>query len=125
MKLPGWSCAASYFFITTHTAEYLMARNYQGTVRAAGVASSLIRNTGVKEGQAVCAAYIHMYTASLTVLQLSYPHVMKVLWGPSVRYGGVRGCLESQDSRLQNAQTDCIHGQWRRDLKHKAYHEHI
>eukprot|EP00983_Pelagomonas_calceolata_P076412 1153411-Pelagomonas_calceolata.AAC.3 len=35
MKLPGWSCAASYSFITSHTAEYPI----------------LIRNTGAKEVQ--------------------------------------------------------------------------
>eukprot|EP00983_Pelagomonas_calceolata_P059569 1145969-Pelagomonas_calceolata.AAC.2 len=42
LKLPGWSCAASYFFITSHTAEYPI-------IRAAGVLSRLMRNTGVKE----------------------------------------------------------------------------
>eukprot|EP00983_Pelagomonas_calceolata_P062883 1147489-Pelagomonas_calceolata.AAC.8 len=59
MKLPGWSCAASYF-IPSHTAEYSMrggsrwsiwvsrARSDQDGVRAAGD-SNLIRNTGVKE----------------------------------------------------------------------------
>eukprot|EP00983_Pelagomonas_calceolata_P015843 502263-Pelagomonas_calceolata.AAC.1 len=87
----GWSCAASYCFITFHTAEYPMsggsmwsvkvcrARSDQDSVRAAGVASSLIRKTGVKEagrccmirdllsdvqvmlGQTVCAAYLHMH----------------------------------------------------------------
>eukprot|EP00983_Pelagomonas_calceolata_P072089 1151540-Pelagomonas_calceolata.AAC.1 len=47
-KLPGWSCAASYF-ITSHTAEYPMARSDQDSIRAAGVASSSIRNAEVKE----------------------------------------------------------------------------
>eukprot|EP00983_Pelagomonas_calceolata_P069513 1150389-Pelagomonas_calceolata.AAC.2 len=42
MKLPGWSCAAPYLFITSCTAEIPI-------VGAAGVASNLIRNTGVKE----------------------------------------------------------------------------
>eukprot|EP00983_Pelagomonas_calceolata_P050549 1142020-Pelagomonas_calceolata.AAC.2 len=78
MKLPGWSCAASYFFITSHTAEFPMARSDQDSVRAAGVASSLIRNTGVKKawryytnrdllsdvqvmlGLTDCAAYVHV-----------------------------------------------------------------
>eukprot|EP00983_Pelagomonas_calceolata_P067065 1149340-Pelagomonas_calceolata.AAC.1 len=49
MKLPGWSCAASYFFITSHTAEYPMARSDQDSIRTAGGASILIRNAGVKE----------------------------------------------------------------------------
>eukprot|EP00983_Pelagomonas_calceolata_P056242 1144500-Pelagomonas_calceolata.AAC.1 len=49
VELPGWVCAASYFFITSHIAEYLMARSDQDSVRAAGVTSSLIRNTGIKE----------------------------------------------------------------------------
>eukprot|EP00983_Pelagomonas_calceolata_P076989 1153674-Pelagomonas_calceolata.AAC.1 len=51
MKLPGWSCAASYFFITSHTAEYPVsrARSGQDSIGAAGGASSLIRNTGVEE----------------------------------------------------------------------------
>eukprot|EP00983_Pelagomonas_calceolata_P018888 593922-Pelagomonas_calceolata.AAC.1 len=48
-KLPGWSCAASYFFITSHTAENSMARSDKESSRAAGGASSLIRNAGVKE----------------------------------------------------------------------------
>eukprot|EP00983_Pelagomonas_calceolata_P030462 955906-Pelagomonas_calceolata.AAC.1 len=79
MKLPGWSCAASYFFMTSHTAEFPMARSDQGNVGAAGFASSLIRNARVKEvgkyntvrdllsylqvmlGQTVCAAYIHKH----------------------------------------------------------------
>eukprot|EP00983_Pelagomonas_calceolata_P047480 1140664-Pelagomonas_calceolata.AAC.1 len=59
MELPGWSCAASYYFITSHAAEYPMARTDQDSFRAAGGAFSLIRNTGVKEvmlGQAVCTA---------------------------------------------------------------------
>eukprot|EP00983_Pelagomonas_calceolata_P066870 1149243-Pelagomonas_calceolata.AAC.2 len=76
--LPGWNSAASYF-ITSHTAEYLMARSDQESIGVAGVASSLIRNAGVKEvgrysairdmlsdvqvmlSQTICAAYIHMY----------------------------------------------------------------
>eukprot|EP00983_Pelagomonas_calceolata_P099448 1158456-Pelagomonas_calceolata.AAC.10 len=40
------------------------ARSDQDSIRAAGVASSLIRKTGVKEvmlGQTFCAAYVHMY----------------------------------------------------------------
>eukprot|EP00983_Pelagomonas_calceolata_P080120 1155008-Pelagomonas_calceolata.AAC.1 len=64
MILPGWSCAASYFFIASHTAEYLMARSDQDSIRAAGGTSSLNRNARVKEvmlSQTVCAAYIHMY----------------------------------------------------------------
>eukprot|EP00983_Pelagomonas_calceolata_P035227 1101718-Pelagomonas_calceolata.AAC.1 len=69
MELPGWSCAASSFFITSHTAEYPMARSDQNSIGAAGVVSSLIRNVWVKElwsdvqimlGQTVCAAYIHI-----------------------------------------------------------------
>eukprot|EP00983_Pelagomonas_calceolata_P045281 1139654-Pelagomonas_calceolata.AAC.2 len=48
MKLPGWSCDASYFFITSHTAEH-PARSDRDSTRAAGGASSLIRNAGVKE----------------------------------------------------------------------------
>eukprot|EP00983_Pelagomonas_calceolata_P078117 1154159-Pelagomonas_calceolata.AAC.2 len=74
-KLPGWSYAASYFFITFRTAEYLMrggirwsiwvsrARSDQDSIRAAGGASSLIRNAGVKKvmlSQTICAAYIQM-----------------------------------------------------------------
>eukprot|EP00983_Pelagomonas_calceolata_P130495 1161688-Pelagomonas_calceolata.AAC.11 len=72
-----WSCAASYLFANSHTAEYPMARSGLDSVRAAGVASSLIRNTGVKGAwerymirdllsdvqimlvQTACAAYIH------------------------------------------------------------------
>eukprot|EP00983_Pelagomonas_calceolata_P080658 1155238-Pelagomonas_calceolata.AAC.1 len=79
MKLPGWSYAASYFFITSHTAEYSMARSDQDSIRAARGASSLIRNIGNKEvwryntiryllsdvqvmlSQTFCAAYIHTY----------------------------------------------------------------
>eukprot|EP00983_Pelagomonas_calceolata_P049198 1141396-Pelagomonas_calceolata.AAC.1 len=38
MKLPGWSCAASY-----------LARNKQESIMAAGVAPSLIRSAGFKE----------------------------------------------------------------------------
>eukprot|EP00983_Pelagomonas_calceolata_P082268 1155872-Pelagomonas_calceolata.AAC.1 len=49
MKLPGWSCAASYFFIMSHTAEYPMARSDQDSIRAPGGAPILIRNAGVKE----------------------------------------------------------------------------
>eukprot|EP00983_Pelagomonas_calceolata_P017493 547586-Pelagomonas_calceolata.AAC.1 len=49
MKLSGWSCAASYYFITPHTVEYPMARSAQDSIRAAGGASSLTRNAGVKE----------------------------------------------------------------------------
>eukprot|EP00983_Pelagomonas_calceolata_P132448 1161867-Pelagomonas_calceolata.AAC.1 len=54
MKLPGWSCAAPYFITSSHTAEYPMrggsrARSDQDSIRAAGVALSLIRNAGVKE----------------------------------------------------------------------------
>eukprot|EP00983_Pelagomonas_calceolata_P072123 1151569-Pelagomonas_calceolata.AAC.2 len=88
MELPGWSCAAC-FFITSHTADYPMARSDQLAILKialgwleslhATAASRLIRNTGVKEvwryytirnllsdvqvmsGQTVCAAYIHMY----------------------------------------------------------------
>eukprot|EP00983_Pelagomonas_calceolata_P048086 1140913-Pelagomonas_calceolata.AAC.9 len=46
--------------------EHLRAKSDQDSVRTAGVASSLIRNTGVKEvmlqlGQTVCTAYIHMH----------------------------------------------------------------
>eukprot|EP00983_Pelagomonas_calceolata_P020305 640693-Pelagomonas_calceolata.AAC.1 len=50
MKLPGWSCAALYFFISSHTAEYPMARSDQDGIgaAAAGLASSLIRNAGFK-----------------------------------------------------------------------------
>eukprot|EP00983_Pelagomonas_calceolata_P046393 1140139-Pelagomonas_calceolata.AAC.2 len=74
MKLPGWSCAASNFFITSHTGEYPMrggsrwyilvsrARSDQDSIRAARGASGLIRNAGVKEvmlSQTVYAAYIH------------------------------------------------------------------
>eukprot|EP00983_Pelagomonas_calceolata_P025264 793656-Pelagomonas_calceolata.AAC.1 len=79
MKLPSWSCAASNYFITPHIAEYPMARIDQDSIRAAGGASSLIRNAGVKEvgrystvrdllcdmhvmlSQSICAAYIHTY----------------------------------------------------------------
>eukprot|EP00983_Pelagomonas_calceolata_P111729 1159813-Pelagomonas_calceolata.AAC.17 len=58
-QLLCWSCAASYYFITSHTAEYPMwggrrwsiwvnrARSDQDCIRAAGGASSLIRNAGV------------------------------------------------------------------------------
>eukprot|EP00983_Pelagomonas_calceolata_P134317 1162050-Pelagomonas_calceolata.AAC.4 len=49
MNFPGWSCAASYFFITSHTAEYPMASSDQDNIRAAGGASSLLRNARVKE----------------------------------------------------------------------------
>eukprot|EP00983_Pelagomonas_calceolata_P055543 1144196-Pelagomonas_calceolata.AAC.8 len=77
MELPGWSCAAPYNFVFLTT--YLSFWSDQDCVRAAGVASCLIRNTGVKEiwryymtlyllsdvqvmlGQTVCAAYIHMH----------------------------------------------------------------
>eukprot|EP00983_Pelagomonas_calceolata_P081398 1155550-Pelagomonas_calceolata.AAC.2 len=48
-KLPGWSRAASYFFIASHAAEYSMARSDQDSIRSAGGASSLIRNAGVEE----------------------------------------------------------------------------
>eukprot|EP00983_Pelagomonas_calceolata_P043504 1138926-Pelagomonas_calceolata.AAC.11 len=72
MKFPGWSCTASYYFITSHTAEYLpgfsdvkgeqvvhLGQQSEGkesllimvtkiTLRDGG-ASSLIRNAGVKE----------------------------------------------------------------------------
>eukprot|EP00983_Pelagomonas_calceolata_P042945 1138713-Pelagomonas_calceolata.AAC.5 len=64
MKLPGWSCAAPFLFVTSRTAEYLMAKSDQDSVRAAGGASSSIRNTGVKEvmlGQRVYAAYVPMH----------------------------------------------------------------
>eukprot|EP00983_Pelagomonas_calceolata_P038841 1136941-Pelagomonas_calceolata.AAC.1 len=44
MKYPGWSCAAPCLFVT-----FSRARNDQDSARAGGVASSLIRNTGVKE----------------------------------------------------------------------------
>eukprot|EP00983_Pelagomonas_calceolata_P135349 1162146-Pelagomonas_calceolata.AAC.6 len=60
MKLPGWRCAAPYLFVTSHTAEYPMID--QDSIRATGVASSLIRNTVIKEvmlGRTVCAAYVH------------------------------------------------------------------
>eukprot|EP00983_Pelagomonas_calceolata_P078667 1154334-Pelagomonas_calceolata.AAC.3 len=55
-KLPGWSCAASQFFITSHTAEHPTrgkngwsiwvgrARSNQDSIGTAGVAPSLIRN---------------------------------------------------------------------------------
>eukprot|EP00983_Pelagomonas_calceolata_P057767 1145210-Pelagomonas_calceolata.AAC.1 len=49
LKLPGWSCAASSYFITSHTAEYPMARSDQDSIEVAGGVSSLIRNAGVKE----------------------------------------------------------------------------
>eukprot|EP00983_Pelagomonas_calceolata_P073672 1152218-Pelagomonas_calceolata.AAC.3 len=45
--LPGWSCAASYFFFTSPTAG--RARSDQDTIMAAEGVSSLIRNAGVKE----------------------------------------------------------------------------
>eukprot|EP00983_Pelagomonas_calceolata_P056071 1144427-Pelagomonas_calceolata.AAC.5 len=75
MKLPGWSCAASHYFITSHTAE---ARSDQDSIRAAGGASSSIKNAGVQEvgrynavkdlfndvhvmlSQTICAAYIYL-----------------------------------------------------------------
>eukprot|EP00983_Pelagomonas_calceolata_P066749 1149196-Pelagomonas_calceolata.AAC.4 len=66
-KLPGWSCVASYFFITSHAAEYSMARSDQNSIRAAGGASSLVRNAGVKKvgtplevmlSQMACAARV-------------------------------------------------------------------
>eukprot|EP00983_Pelagomonas_calceolata_P055875 1144345-Pelagomonas_calceolata.AAC.1 len=31
-KLPGWGCAASYFFITSHTAEYSMRRGSRWSI---------------------------------------------------------------------------------------------
>eukprot|EP00983_Pelagomonas_calceolata_P065546 1148631-Pelagomonas_calceolata.AAC.3 len=83
MKLPGWSCAASYFFITSHAAEYSMAMSNQDSIGAAGGASSLIRNAGVKEvwrhntirdmlsdvqvmlSQMICAAYVHKASLGL------------------------------------------------------------
>eukprot|EP00983_Pelagomonas_calceolata_P077851 1154043-Pelagomonas_calceolata.AAC.6 len=65
IKLPGWRCAAPFLFVTSHTVEYLrLARSDQDSIRAAGVASILIRDTGVKEvmpGQTTCAAHIHMH----------------------------------------------------------------
>eukprot|EP00983_Pelagomonas_calceolata_P045013 1139522-Pelagomonas_calceolata.AAC.4 len=62
MKLPGCRCAASYFFITSHTAEHPMARSDQDSVRAAGVAISLNVENGVKEiGSQAAAAYILLH----------------------------------------------------------------
>eukprot|EP00983_Pelagomonas_calceolata_P013534 433224-Pelagomonas_calceolata.AAC.1 len=61
MKLPGWGRAASYYFITSHTAEYPMrggrrwsiwvsrAGSDQDSIGAAAGAPGLIRNPGVKE----------------------------------------------------------------------------
>eukprot|EP00983_Pelagomonas_calceolata_P038604 1136848-Pelagomonas_calceolata.AAC.1 len=66
MKFPGWSCAASYFFFTSRTAEQKILRpgftycrvpdgmerpRSYDSIRAAGGASSLIRNAGVIEHQ--------------------------------------------------------------------------
>eukprot|EP00983_Pelagomonas_calceolata_P127899 1161458-Pelagomonas_calceolata.AAC.2 len=70
VELPGWSPAASYYLITSHTAgvTYVRreARSDQDSIRAAEGASGLIRNAGVKEAmlsQTVCAAYIHLLEA--------------------------------------------------------------
>eukprot|EP00983_Pelagomonas_calceolata_P070996 1151010-Pelagomonas_calceolata.AAC.5 len=49
MKLPGWCSTASYFFNTSHTAEYPMARSDQKSIGAAGGASSLISLTYTTE----------------------------------------------------------------------------
>eukprot|EP00983_Pelagomonas_calceolata_P055842 1144323-Pelagomonas_calceolata.AAC.3 len=53
-SLPGWNCAAPCLFLTSHTAgvpnvrgRARTPRSDQDSIRAAGVASSLIRNTGV------------------------------------------------------------------------------
>eukprot|EP00983_Pelagomonas_calceolata_P006072 201966-Pelagomonas_calceolata.AAC.1 len=65
MKLPGWTCASPYLFVSFRTMEYpIWVRSDKDSVRAAGVASGLIRITGFKEvmlGKAVCAVYIHMH----------------------------------------------------------------
>eukprot|EP00983_Pelagomonas_calceolata_P119062 1160565-Pelagomonas_calceolata.AAC.1 len=63
MKLPGWSCAASYFFITSHTAEYPMARTDQDSIRTAEGASSMTKITGVTNG----FHYLQMYVGSETL----------------------------------------------------------
>eukprot|EP00983_Pelagomonas_calceolata_P124440 1161106-Pelagomonas_calceolata.AAC.11 len=49
MKLPGWIYAASYFIITSHTAEHPTTRSDHDSIRAAGGASSLSRNAGQPE----------------------------------------------------------------------------
>eukprot|EP00983_Pelagomonas_calceolata_P066037 1148840-Pelagomonas_calceolata.AAC.4 len=94
--LPDWTCAALHLFDNSHTAKYPMlrgsgvsigvsrARSDQDSARAAGVASSLIRNTEIKKvwryytirgllsdvqvmlGLMVCAAYVHVHKGSLS-----------------------------------------------------------
>eukprot|EP00983_Pelagomonas_calceolata_P099608 1158475-Pelagomonas_calceolata.AAC.4 len=70
MKLSGWSCTAPNLCLASHTTEYPMrggstlsirvsrAKSDQDSIRAAGGASSLIRNARFEEGdlQPECSA---------------------------------------------------------------------
>eukprot|EP00983_Pelagomonas_calceolata_P059882 1146117-Pelagomonas_calceolata.AAC.2 len=61
-RLPGGSCAASYF-IMSHTAEYPMCGGSRWSIWVSRARSDQdsIRRLEVMLSQAVCAAYIHMY----------------------------------------------------------------
>eukprot|EP00983_Pelagomonas_calceolata_P134698 1162085-Pelagomonas_calceolata.AAC.5 len=81
MELPGWSCAASYFFITSHTAEYPMGGRFRCTRSCLfpcqtsniveGIATwASARNTGI--GQIV-SSRLAWYLASLSAY--SFPAI--------------------------------------------------
>eukprot|EP00983_Pelagomonas_calceolata_P084053 1156285-Pelagomonas_calceolata.AAC.3 len=95
MKLPGWSCAASYFFIKSQTAEYPMAMSDQGGIRAAGGACSLIRNAGVKE-----LPEVHLHCVPALPLMIRWPD-LPTAWEDTMWWDNLGNLSPRSDPRAQ------------------------